>query len=132
MLIFHVEQQQKPLRKEMSFDFDVALKALVDRVEAIVKKSNDGNEVSCLVFYSQLYFAHDLIFEPLQQYLEWLAAFPNKAKQKLIAGNSSVFKMPKTPGRKKTRQQNKKRGLAEDEGTNHCSSLHQINIQEHL
>ena len=47
-----------------------------------------------------------------QTNFEWLASYPAKAKQKLGA---KEFKMPKTPARKKTRQQ-KKRDLNEDDG----------------
>ncbi|KAK4025855.1 hypothetical protein OUZ56_014899 [Daphnia magna] len=71
------------------YDFDAALKGLIELVEVNLNTAISNNE----------------------QNFEWLASYPAKAKQKLCA---KKFKMPKTPARKKTRQQ-KKRFLNEDD-----------------
>lgn len=73
------------------FDFDTALKSLIELVTNNLQKDREETE----------------------HHFDWLASFPSKAKQRLGCATEE-FKMPKTPARKKTRKQ-KKRILHADE-----------------
>lgn len=98
------------------FNFDVALKGLIELVEQNLKKTCDGFEVNIknncsLVHYQHMYIEYNSQFQ-----LEWLENFTTKARKNLNSTTEDVgFKLPKTPARKMTRQQ-KKRVLNEDDG----------------
>jgi hypothetical protein len=95
------------------YGFDAALKGLIALVEVNLNNAISNNEVSRYfekIAFKSLVFKHLFLF--IKANFEWLASYPTKAKQKITKED---FKMPKTPARKKTRQQ-KKRVLNEDDG----------------